>query len=73
MVLASANALGVFSCKGLMGPVVVVVDQILEQFVGEVIEIVEGCALDDVLVEGPPEAFDLTVGLRADRAWCSGV
>ena len=47
-----------------MGPVVVVVDEVLEQFVGEVIEIVEGCALDDVIVEGTPEAFDLAVGLR---------
>ena len=55
-----------------MGPVVVVVDHILEQLVGEVVEIVEGCALDDVLVEGPPKAFDLAIGL-ADRAWCSGV
>ena len=46
-----------------MGPVIVVVDQILEQFVGEVFEIIEGCALDDVVVEGSPEAFDLAVGL----------
>ncbi len=47
-----------------MGPVVVVVDQVLEEFVGEVVEIVEGCAVDDVLVQGAPEAFDLAVGLR---------
>lgn len=47
-----------------MGPVVVVVDQVLEQFVGEVVEIVEGGALDDVLIERAPEAFDLAVGLR---------
>ena len=47
-----------------MGSVVVVVDDILEQLVGEVVEIVEGCALDDVLVERAPEALDLAIGLR---------
>ena len=47
-----------------MRPEVVIVDEVLEQFVGEVIEIVEGCALDDVVIEGPPEALDLAVGLR---------
>jgi hypothetical protein len=47
------------------GPDVVVVDQILEAFIGEVIEIIEGRALDDVVVEGAPEAFDLAVGLRS--------
>ena len=31
-----------------MGPVVVVVDEVIEQFVGEVIEVVEGRTLDDV-------------------------
>src|ERR1700722_20733034 len=46
-----------------MGPVVIVVDEILEKFVGEVIEVVEGGALDDVLVEGAPESLDLAVGL----------
>ena len=32
---------------------VIVVDHILEEFVGEVIEVVEGRALDDVVVEAP--------------------
>ena len=50
-----------------MGPVVVVVDQILEELVSEVIEIVEGCALNDVVVEGAPEALDFAVGLRPIR------
>ena len=44
-----------------MRPVVVVIDQILEEFIGEVIEIVEGCAVDDIVVEGAPEAFDLAM------------
>ena len=48
-----------------MGPVVVVVDQILEEFVGEVIEIIEGRPFDDVVVQGAPEALDLAVGLRS--------
>jgi hypothetical protein len=42
---------------------VVVVDQVLEQFVGEVVEIVEGGALDDVLIERAPEAMG-----RANKA-----
>jgi hypothetical protein len=46
-----------------MRPVVVVVYQVFEQLVGEVVEIVEGGALDEVLVEGAPEALDLAVGL----------
>ena len=46
-----------------MGPAMVRVDQILDQFVGELVEIVEGCTLADVLVEGSPEAVDLAVGL----------
>ena len=50
-----------------MRPVVVVVDEILEQFVGEVVEIVEGGAIDNVVVEGPPQALDLAVGLWAIR------
>ena len=29
-----------------------------------VVEIVDGRAIDDVLVEGTPAAFDLAVGLR---------
>ena len=47
-----------------MGSVVVVVDEVLEQFIGEVVEVVEGRAVDDVVIEGTPEAFDLAVGLR---------
>ena len=50
-----------------MRSVVVVVDQVLEEFVGEVIEIVEGCSLDEVFVEGAPEALDLSIGLRPIR------
>ena len=46
-----------------MRPVIVVVDEVVEQFVGEVIEIVESCALNDVVVEGAPETLDLAVGL----------
>nr|WP_235976874.1 hypothetical protein [Bradyrhizobium archetypum] len=43
---------------------VVVVDEVLEQLFGEVVEIVEGCALDEVLIERAPKAFDLAIGLR---------
>ena len=32
-----------------MGSVVVVVDEVLEQFIGEVVEVVEGRAVDDVV------------------------
>jgi len=50
-----------------MWPVIVVIDEVFEQFVGEAIEVVEGSALDDVFVEGPPKALDLAVGLRPVR------
>ena len=50
-----------------MRPVVVVVDEILEQFVGEVVEIVESGAIDDVVVKRPPQALDLAIGLGAVR------
>jgi hypothetical protein len=43
---------------------VIVVDQILEKLVGEVLKIVEGCALDHIIVQRSPEALDLAVGLR---------
>ena len=51
-----------------MRPVVVVVDQIFEEFIGEVIEVVEGCPVDDVVVQGTPELFDLAVGLWPIRS-----
>ena len=47
-----------------MGSEVIVVDHVLEEFVGEVVEAFEGCALDEVVVEGSPEALDLAVGMR---------
>jgi hypothetical protein len=49
------------SAEGLMGPVVVVGDEIFEELVGEVIEVLEGCAFDDVVIEGSPKALDLAV------------
>ena len=51
-----------------MGPVVVVGDEIFEELVGEVIEVLEGCAFDDVVIEGSPKALDLAVGLRPVRS-----
>ena len=47
-----------------MGPEVIVVDDVFEQLVGEVIQVVEGGAVDDVVVQGSPEALDLAIGLR---------
>jgi hypothetical protein len=44
---------------------VVVVDEVLEELVGEVIEMIEGCAVDDVVVQRSPEALNLAVGLRS--------
>jgi hypothetical protein len=37
-----------------MRPIVVVVDEVVEKFVGEVVEVVEGGAVDDILVQGAP-------------------
>src|SRR5882757_9786289 len=44
-----------------MGSVVVVIDEVFEPFVGEVIEGVEGGAVDDVVVRGAPDPFDFAV------------
>ena len=63
-VLVGGELLGGLSVEGLMGPVVVVVDEVIEEFVGEVVEVVEGGPVDDILVQGAPEALDLAVGLR---------
>ena len=46
---------------------VVVIDKIFEELVGEVIEIVEGCAVDDIVVKRSPEALYFAVGLRPVR------
>src|ERR1044072_3129871 len=64
LVLSLGKFLWSLPAEGLMGPEVVVVDHILEQLIGEVVEIVEGCTFDDIVVQGSPEALDLAVGLR---------
>lgn len=52
---------------GLMRPEFVVVDEIFEQLVGELSKIVEGCAVDQIVLERTPKALDLAVGLRSVR------
>jgi hypothetical protein len=64
LVFGHREVLWCLTAKGLMRPVVVVVDQVLEVFIGEVIKIVKSCAVDDVVVQGTPKSFDLAVGLR---------
>ena len=53
------DLLGGLSAEGLMRPIVVVVDEVIEKFVGKVVEVVEGGAVDDILVQGAPEALDM--------------
>jgi hypothetical protein len=60
----SSEFLWSYAAEGLVGSEAVVVDDVFEEFIGEVIEIFEGCAFDEIVVEGAPEALDLAVGLR---------
>src|SRR5688572_20808440 len=55
------------SAQRLVGPEFIVVEHIFENFIGELSGAVEGGALDDIVIDGAPEAFDLAVGLRPVR------
>ena len=59
---------GGFPLQRLMRAHLIVVEQILLQFVPELRQGGERGAVDQVVVQGPPEPFHLPIGLRADRA-----
>ncbi len=56
-----------------MGSEVIVVDHIFEEFVGKVIEVVEGCSVADVAVQGTPKTLDLLSLTRLTMTSLDGI